>query len=175
MNNIETDKKAKTDEEVLMSDHSFLIRPLQMSDKPEWARLWQDYLAFYDTELPEAVYDHTFERLLALGESEPSGFVAEVMDATGSETPVLAGLVHYLYHAHCWKLGPVCYLQDLFVDPCHRGRGVGRQLIERTCHQAGEDGVTDIYWMTQEFNEPARRLYDRVGALTPFIKYVRSA
>lgn len=72
MNNIETDKKAKTDEEVLMSDHSFLIRPLQMSDKPEWARLWQDYLAFYDTELPEAVYDHTFERLLALGRASPA-------------------------------------------------------------------------------------------------------
>ncbi|PSJ20866.1 N-acetyltransferase [Halomonas sp. ND22Bw] len=175
MKNIAPDKTDKTDKEVLMSDSPCLIRPLQMSDKPEWARLWQDYLAFYDTELPEAVYDHTFERLLAVGESEPGCFVVDVREADGQETPALAGLVHYLYHAHCWKLGPVCYLQDLFVDPRYRGKGLGRRLIERVHGQAGEDGVTDIYWMTQEFNEPARRLYDRVGALTPFIKYVRSA
>lgn len=158
-----------------MSEHPFLIRPLQMSDKPEWVRLWQDYLAFYDTELPEAVYDHTFARLLSPGEFEPGAFVAEVFDDEGRETPELAGLVHYLYHAHCWKLSPVCYLQDLFVDPRHRGQGLGRQLIERAYAQAHEDGAPDVYWMTQEFNEPARRLYDRVGALTPFIKYVRPA
>nr|WP_282103385.1 GNAT family N-acetyltransferase [Halomonas getboli] len=109
------------------------------------------------------------------GSGEPAAFVVEVPEAEGREATELAGLVHYLYHAHCWKLGPVCYLQDLFVDPRHRGLRLGRRLIESVCAKAGEDGVADVYWMTQDFNAPARRLYDRIGTLTPFIKYVRSA
>ncbi|MFG6178109.1 GNAT family N-acetyltransferase [Halomonas sp. THAF12] len=156
-----------------MSDDDLLIRPLQMSDKPEWARLWQDYLTFYGTELPEAVYDNTFARLLTPGPGEPSGFVVEVPGEGEPDAPALAGLVHYLYHAHCWKLTSVCYLQDLFVDSRYRGRRLGRQLIERVYAQASEDGAPDVYWMTQDFNREARQLYERVGALTPFIKYVR--
>jgi hypothetical protein len=33
--------------------------------------------------------------------------------------------------------------------------------------------VRSVYWMTQEFNTKARRLYDRIGKVTPFIKYSR--
>ncbi len=169
MNDSETDN---TDKEVLVNDHPYLIRPLQVSDKPEWARLWRDYLAFYDTELPEAVYDHTFARMLAPDLGEPSCFVAEV---SGGEASELAGLVHYLYHAHCWKLNSVCYLQDLFVDPLHRGQRLGRRLIESVYVQAGEDGAPDVYWTAQDVNGETRRLHDQIGALTPFVKYVRPA
>ncbi|RTR05930.1 GNAT family N-acetyltransferase [Halomonas nitroreducens] len=158
-----------------MSDTPYAIRPIRAGDKPEWARLWQDYLSFYDTELPEAVYDSTFSRLLVPEDGEPRAFVVEVPNAAGEEqeVPGLVGLVHYLYHAHCWKLTPVCYLQDLFVDPRHRGQGLGRRLIERVFAQASEEEAPDVYWLTQDFNRDARRLYDRVGVLTPFIKYAR--
>ncbi|ATJ82341.1 GNAT family N-acetyltransferase [Halomonas beimenensis] len=158
-----------------MTDAPYLIRPLRAGDKPEWARLWQDYLTFYGAELPEAVYDSTFASLLVPGAGEPRGFVVEAPTPAGEdrEAPRLAGLVHYLYHAHCWKLTPVCYLQDLFVDPHDRGQGLGRRLIERVYDQASEEGAPDVYWLTQDFNRQARRLYDRIGVLTPFIKYAR--
>lgn len=83
------------------------------------------------------------------------------------------GLTHYLFHRHCWKVENVCYLQDLVVDKEQRGTGVGRALIEEVYAKADEASCPSVYWMTQNFNEVGRRLYDRVGHLTPFIKYSR--
>ena len=79
----------------------------------------------------------------------------------------------YLFHRHCWKIENVCYLQDLYADPSARGMGVGRALIEAVYEQADAAGAPSVYWMTQEFNHTARQLYDRIGQLTPFIKYQR--
>ena len=83
------------------------------------------------------------------------------------------GLVHYFYHRHCWRVEHVCYLQDLFSAPDVRGAGVGRALIEAVYARADADGCPNVYWMTQEFNAQARKLYDRIATLTPFIKYSR--
>jgi GNAT superfamily N-acetyltransferase len=78
-----------------------------------------------------------------------------------------------MYHRHGWKVEPVCYLQDLYAAPDVRGTGLGRALIEAVYAQADSDGCPSVYWMTQEFNATARKLYDRIATLTPFIKYSR--
>ena len=83
------------------------------------------------------------------------------------------GLVHFIYHPHNWRLEKVCYLQDLYTDPSVRGQGVGRKLIEAVYASADTAGHPSVYWLTQEFNTTARRLYDRIGHVTPFIKYQR--
>jgi GNAT superfamily N-acetyltransferase len=83
------------------------------------------------------------------------------------------GLVHYLFHRHGWKIENVCYLQDLYADPEVRGKGIGRALIEAVYAAADAEGCPNVYWLTQDFNETARRLYDRIGKLTPFVKYTR--
>lgn len=142
------------------------IRALQASDETEWRRLWKLYLEFYETTVPEEVYCTTFERLLGEGAGDYNGFIA-LLD----EKPV--GLTHYLFHRTCWKVENVCYLQDLFVDADVRGSGVGRALIEAVYDAADAVGSPGVYWLTQHFNEPGRRLYDRVAELTPFIKYAR--
>lgn len=144
------------------------IRPLRPGDRAAWGALWQGYLAFYETELPEAVHDNTFARLLEGAGDGPHGFLAE-RDGRA------VGLVHYIFHAHCWRPEGICYLQDLFAVPEARGTGVGRALIEAVYAAADARGVPGVYWLTQEFNAPARRLYDRIGEATPFIKYVREA
>ena len=38
---------------------------------------------------------------------------------------------------------------------------------------ADAKGAPSVYWMTQDFNAVGRQLYDRIGVLTPFIKYAR--
>ena len=45
--------------------------------------------------------------------------------------------------------------------------------IEAVYAEADRRGTPAVYWLTQDFNEPARRLYDRVANLTPFVKYTR--
>ncbi len=59
------------------------------------------------------------------------------------------------------------------ADPEVRGQGIGRALIEAVYAAADEAGAADTYWMTQESNATARQLYDRIGQLTPFVKYSR--
>jgi len=141
------------------------IRDLTAADEGDWRRLWADYLAFYETARPESVYATTFARLL--DPAEPMrGFVAEADGA-----PV--GLVHIIYHRHCWAEADICYLQDLYVEPDRRGHGVARALIEHVYRAADAAGAVSVYWMTQEFNYMGRILYDRVGVRTPFIKYQR--
>ena len=142
------------------------IRPITQADNAAWCALWTAYLEFYEATVPEEVYTTTFARLLSDDHPDQNGFLA-VQDGT----PV--GLVHYIYHAHNWRTDQVCYLQDLYADPTVRGTGVGRKLIEAVYAQADADGRPSVYWMTQDFNAEARKLYDRIAVLTPFIKYSR--
>lgn len=142
------------------------IRPLTAADQPEWRRLWTAYLAFYETTLPDAVFDTTFARLLDPARPEQNALVAE-LDGR------LVGLVHYIYHAHNWRAEDVCYLQDLYVDPETRGTGAGRALIEAVYRAADANGTPAVYWLTQDFNTTARQLYDRIAKVSPFIRYNR--
>jgi GNAT superfamily N-acetyltransferase len=129
--------------------------------------MWADYLKFYKTSVPTEVYDSTFERLLG---EDPRDFNALVAEQDGR----LVGLTHYLFHRHAWKIEEVCYLQDLYARPETRGTGVGRALIEAVYAAADANGAPSVYWLTQDFNETARKLYDRIAVLTPFIRYNRS-
>lgn len=145
---------------------SLSIRPIERADRPEWGRLWQGYLEFYKTELPEEIYDLAFERMISGDEGEFRGFIALVDDR-----PV--GLVHFLFHRHGWKREQVCYLQDLYADPDVRGLGIGAALINAVYAAADDYGAPSVYWMTQQDNATARKLYDQIGVLTDFIKYQR--
>jgi GNAT superfamily N-acetyltransferase len=144
------------------------VRALARSDEAAWRELWRGYLAFYKTEVPEAVYATCFERLLGNDPHDYNGLIAEV-------DGVPSGLAHYLFHRHGWKIENVCYLQDLYALPAVRGQGVGRALIEAVYAAADVEGAPSVYWLTQDFNAEARVLYDRIGQLTPFIKYARPA
>lgn len=143
------------------------VRPLKQADEADWRRLWTAYLTFYETSVGEAVYQSTFSRLLGDDPQDFTGLIAEV-DGRAE------GLTHYLFHRHAWKLENVCYLQDLYADPEVRGQGVGRHLIESVYAAADAAGAPGVYWLTQDFNHTARKLYDRIGKLTPFIKYARA-
>ncbi|MCI5075250.1 GNAT family N-acetyltransferase [Oricola sp.] len=145
------------------------IRPLQAGDEAEWRRLWTAYLEFYESSVGEEVYASTFARMLAGNAGAPNEFRGLIALCDGK--PV--GLVHYLFHRHGWKIENVCYLQDLYADPQMRGKGVGRALVEAVYAAADAEGCPAVYWLTQDFNETARRLYDRIGKLTPFVKYTR--
>jgi GNAT superfamily N-acetyltransferase len=142
------------------------IRALEPGDEADWRRLWTLYLEYYESSVPEAVYQSTWQRLLSGLPNEYQGLMA-----FSGERAV--GLTHYLFHRHCWRIENVCYLQDLVVDTEVRGRSIGRALIEAVYAAADAEGCPKVYWTTQHFNEAGRRLYDRVGELTPFIKYER--
>lgn len=142
------------------------IRALRPEDWTDWSEMWTGYLDFYETSVPQEVYETTFARLLG---DDPQDFTCLIAEQNGR--PV--GLTHYLFHRHAWKVENVCYLQDLYARPETRGTGVGRALIEAVYDAADAAGAPSVYWLTQDFNTTARLLYDRIGKKTPFIRYQR--
>ena len=138
------------------------VTRLRPEDRPRWSELWRAYLAFYDTVLPDKQYDDTWARLLH--DTAVHGLAARRGGA-------IVGITHFLFHAHCWTTAPACYLQDLYVDPAARGTGTGRALIEAVAGRARERAATRLYWLTQDNNETARRLYDALAKNSGFIRY----
>ena len=140
------------------------IRAIAADDRAAWTPLWTGYLTFYETVLPERVYDETWRRLL-----DPKEPVWGAFAVDGAGTPV--GLVHWLFHRTCWSIEDSCYLQDLYVSPEVRGGGHGRALIEHVAGKAREAGASRLYWNTHETNATARKLYDTVAVRSGFLQY----
>src|SRR5690606_36379133 len=90
-----------------------------------------------------------------------------------SEDDVPVGLAHVLFHRSTWSPTWYCYLEDLFVQPTERGKGIGRALIEAVSTEAAPRRSTRPYWATQEFNYRARELYDQLATKSPFVQYRR--
>ena len=147
-----------------------VIRPVEARDEAEWRRLWTAYLTFYEAAVSPEVYRTTFGRILAGNAGAANEFRGLIAEVDGKP----CGLVHFLFHRHNWRIENVCYLQDLYADPDVRGKGIGRALIEAVYAAADAEGAPTVYWLTQDFNATARQLYDRIGKVTPFIKYNRS-
>jgi GNAT superfamily N-acetyltransferase len=143
-----------------------VITELRPGDRERWQVLWRGYLDFYETSLPDAVYDHTWARLMT-----PDGPIRGFGARLGDDAAPLSGITHYLFHDHAWSAKQVCYLQDLFVDAAARGTGCGRALIERVAAAARERDCLRLYWTTKEGNATARLLYDRLARFSGFIRY----
>jgi GNAT superfamily N-acetyltransferase len=144
---------------------AFIVRPIRAEDRNEWGPLWDGYNRFYERpNLPSGITDASWARFL--DPAEP--MFAAVAEVDGA----LVGLAHYLYHRSTTSIEHVCYLQDLFMAPGARGMGIGRALIEYVYAEAAKAGSRRVYWQTHEDN-PARKLYDRLAAVTPFRRYVK--
>ena len=143
------------------------LRPLRPEDQAQWRPLWDGYNAFYgrqgDTALPEAITAATWERFF-----DPAEPVHALVAVDGAQ---VVALVHYLFHRSTTRLHDVCYLQDLFTAPSHRGRRIGRQLIEAVYDAARAAGSSRVYWQTHHTNAAGRALYDKVARHDGFIIY----
>jgi GNAT superfamily N-acetyltransferase len=59
---------------------------------------------------------------------------------------------------------PGLYLEDLFVEPAHRGHGIGKALLARLAALARERGCGRLEWRVLDWNEPSIRFYESLGA-----------
>ena len=142
------------------------VRSLEQRDKPQWLALFRDYIAFYQATVPDDVIDLTWTRLM----DRSSGMVG-LAAVDDDDKPI--GIALLVFHASTWSATAYCYLEDLYVSPAARGKGAGRALIEAVYREADARGATRTYWVTEEGNHAARRLYDSVAARAPFVQYRR--
>jgi GNAT superfamily N-acetyltransferase len=143
------------------------VRRLEAKDKDAWRRLFKGYIEFYKATVADDVIETTWTRLLEGAADFHIAFVA----VDDGDKPV--GLAHVLFHRSTWSPTHYCYLEDLFVEPGLRLKGIGRALIEATYREADARKCTRTYWATQEVNYRARTLYDQLATKSPFVQYRR--
>lgn len=144
-----------------------VIRSIRRQDEERWRQLWDGYVRFYEHEPDEEVTRHTWSRILD-GNSPIHAIVAE------HPQDGVIGMANYVIHENTWTLTPVCYLEDLFVNPEQRAAGVGKQLIDWLVAQMSVQGWSRVYWHTKENNYRARGLYDKYTPHSGFLRYVVS-
>ena len=119
-----------------------------------------------------------FIRLLAEYEREPDAVIATEEDiirdgfdpepkyrcliAEWDSTP--AGFAFFFYNYSTWLGKPGLYLEDLFVLPEMRGKGIGKALLQELAKIAVRENCYGMRWQVLEWNEPALKFYDTLGA-----------
>ena len=98
------------------------IREVGQQDKAQWLRLWEGYTRFYGSPQPPDVTEYTWQRML----DSASSMLGRVALADGN----VAGFAICVLHEGTWVKTPVCYLEDLFVAPPMRGKGIARALMQ---------------------------------------------
>ncbi len=88
--------------------------------------------------------------------------VAEVLIAEHESRPAGFALFFHNYSTFLGK--PGIYLEDLFVRPEFRGKGIGRMLLEHLAKLGRERGCGRLEWWVLDWNEAAIRFYESLGA-----------
>lgn len=139
------------------------VRGIAPGDEAAWRSLWAGYCAFYETDVSPVITARTWSRML-----DPAvPMIGRVAQADG---PVVGFSISIL-HDGTWVEAPICYLEDLFVAPEARGRGIGKALIEDLVALGRASGWSRLYWHTRADN-PARQLYDLFTPADDFVRYL---
>jgi GNAT superfamily N-acetyltransferase len=134
------------------------VRAAAPEDVAEMLALIRE-LAEYERQPAAAVA--TAEDLLRDGFAEPRRFHALIGEHEGR----VAGMALYFYNYSTWRGHAGVYIEDLFVRPAFRGKGVGKALLRRVAAVAVEEGCPRLEWSVLDWNQPAIDFYESLGAV----------
>ena len=138
-----------------------VIRAYKEEDFPDWLVLWN---ANNRGKCEAEITSETWRRLLD-ADSPVYGLGAWVDGR-------MAGICHYIIHPTTGAIEPVCYMQDLFVDPAFRRRGLARTMLEELEAEGRRQKWKRIYWLAESKNEAAKKLYENIGLKLDFSFHV---
>jgi GNAT superfamily N-acetyltransferase len=133
------------------------LRPAVASDVPLLLRLVRE-LAAYERE-PDAVVA-TEDSLLRDGFGPQPLFRATLAEWNAAP----AGFALWFFNYSTWLGKPGIFLEDLFVLPELRGKGIGKALLCELAAVALREGCGRFQWQVLDWNEPSIRFYEGLGA-----------
>jgi len=139
------------------------IRLLSASDEQAWRALFSAYGVFYKTSFDEHTLSGVFSWLMDEGHPE----TCLVAERDGR----VVGFAHLQRQVDTFTAGPGWFLDDLFVDPDHRGQGIARALISHLSDYALAHGGGTLRWITAADNHTAQGLYDQIASKTSWVMY----
>lgn len=143
------------------------VTPALPDDHARWRELFAGYAAFYDVTLTDAEFDRAWQWLL-----DPARTPRCLLARTPDGHPV--GLAHFRVEESPLQ-GERGFLDDIYVDPAHRGTGAVDALLAEIRRIAAAEGWPHVRWRTAEDNYRARSAYDRHATRTPFLTYAMPA
>lgn len=140
-----------------------LLRPATPADIP---LILSFIRALADYEKLTAEVEATEEKLHAtlFGEKPAAECLLAFADAPGSAAPVPAGFALYFTNYSTFLAKPGLYLEDLFVKPEFRGRGIGKALLLHLAQLANSRGCGRMEWAVLDWNAPSIAFYESLGA-----------
>ena len=141
-----------------------LVRPAERKDRPQLLDLIEGYFAFYRTPF----FRPKVEALLDLLEQDSGLGVQLVVEADGR----LQGFASLYACVDTLVADRILVMNDLFVDPSLRNRGIGAALFDASLAYATAHRYARLDWVTAQDNRDAQRFYDRHGGRRgPWVSY----
>jgi GNAT superfamily N-acetyltransferase len=137
------------------------IRPATSADVPQILTFIRA-LATYERE-PDAVHA-TEADLLRDGFGPTKRFHCLIAEIAEGSTTTPAGFALYFHNYSTWRGHHGIHIEDLFVQPEHRGKGIGKALLTRVAAIAHAEGCSRLQWDVLEWNTPAIGFYEQLGA-----------
>lgn len=119
-------------------------------------------LAEYEKLLPEVDATEALLREALFG-AQPRVF-CDIAEWTTDGRRETAGFALWFYNFSTFRGRHGLYLEDLFVRPAYRGRGIGRALLSNLAQRCLREGLTRLEWSVLDWNAPALRFYASLGA-----------
>ena len=137
---------------------AYRIRPAVAADAAIILRFIRE-LADYENALAEVAATEESVASSLFGEGSISrAAICETVDGDP------AGSAIWFKTYSTWQAKNCLYLEDLYVTPDHRGAGVGKMLLRHLARIAVEEGCARFEWSVLDWNEPAIRVYNAIGA-----------
>ena len=143
---------------------TILVSELCLQDKAEREALYYGYAKFYKVPMDQDVLDTVWSWIF----DQDNAFYALVAkDDTGR----YLGLMHYRAMPSPLRGKMVGFLDDLFIKPEYRGKGIVDALYEALNSSAADKGWPFIRWITAENNYRGRGVYDKLSDKTQWVTY----
>ena len=140
-----------------------MIRPIKIEDKAHWEKLYISYAEFYKVEMNDKILQTVWDWLHDKNH-EVEGLVYQVDE-------YIVAIAHYRRMPRPLFGKDIGFLDDLFVDPDHRGKRIGEKIIKELQKISKLRGWDLIRWTTRNNNIRAKSLYDRVAEKTSWDMY----
>ena len=140
------------------------VTALNCDDYDEWKSLYLAYGEFYNMALEQQTLDTVWSWIF---DSNNPFYALIAKDEHGKAV----GLMHYREMPSPLRGALVGFLDDLFIDPDHRGSGAVDEMFAALHNEAKEHGWPFVRWITAENNYRGRAVYDRIATKTHWQTY----